>query len=228
MALTPLILAGGRSTRMGSPKHLLRMPDGRPLYQHQLEVLARSCPRTPVIYISLAQDSELDDFLREHATSQLNDTHRTPEQPDVRVVFDLEPNGTEESAGPASGLLAASAAQPDDTWLVVPCDSPFLDAELLERLRREYEPPVTCYRNGKGFCEPLVGIWSPEALARLAEKAKGGKVGPSFVVRELGGKQIGLPAGAERPLADVNTKEEWEEALMLLDATGGTVSGGYI
>lgn len=228
MALTPLILAGGRSTRMGSPKHLLRMPDGRPLYQHQLEVLARSCPRAPVIYISLAQDSELDDLLREHATSQHDDTHRTPEQPDVGVIFDLEPNGTEESAGPASGLLAASAARPDDTWLVVPCDSPFLDTELLERLRREYEPPVTCYQNSKGFCEPLVGVWSPEALARLAEKAKSGTVGPSSVVRELGGKQVGLPDGEERPLTDVNTKEDWEAALMLLDASGGTVSGGYI
>lgn len=228
MTLTPLILAGGRSTRMGSPKHLLRMPDGRPLYQHQAEVLARSCPGNPVIYISLAQDSELDGFLRQHATSQPNDTPTTPGRPAVRVIFDLESNGTEESAGPASGLLAASAAQPDDTWLVVPCDSPFLNAELLERLRREYEPPVTCYRNGEGFCEPLVGIWSPDALARLAEKAKGGAVGPSSVVRELGGKQIGLPGGEERPLADVNTKEEWEAALMLLDPPGGTVSGGYI
>ena len=32
MAFIPVILAGGKSTRMQSPKHLLIMPDGRPLY----------------------------------------------------------------------------------------------------------------------------------------------------------------------------------------------------
>lgn len=228
MAFTPLILAGGRSSRMGSPKHLLRMPDGRPLYQHQIDVLARSCPGTPVIYISLAQDSQLDDFLRERAAPQTNNKSGTLGGPDVKVVFDQDFNDTGESAGPASGFLAAFASRPENTWLVVPCDSPFLNAELLERLRREYAPPVTCYRNNKGFCEPLVGVWSPDALARLAEKARSGKVGPSSVVRELDGKQIELPAGTERPLADVNTKEEWEAALMLLNTSGGTVSGGFI
>ena len=232
MAFTPLILAGGKSTRMRSPKHLLPMPDGRPLYKHQIDVLSRACPKLAAIYISLAQDSLLDNFLCECAEAQPNDEGKTLEHesggPDIKVIFDLDSNESEESAGPASGLLAAFAAQPDNTWLVVPCDSPFLNTELLQRLREEYTPPVTCYRNNKGFCEPLMGIWSPDALARLAEMAEGGRVGPSSVVRELGGKQLELPAEAETPLADVNTKEEWEAALMLLNSSGGTVSGGYI
>ncbi|KAL2108505.1 hypothetical protein VUR80DRAFT_3748 [Thermomyces stellatus] len=230
MAVTPLVLAGGRSTRMQSPKHLLRMPDGRPLYQHQIAILARACPQSPVIYVSLAQDSQLDGFLRERVVAAKFDENETSRDEmacsDVRVIFDLDANETSESSGPASGLLAAFASQPENTWLVIPCDCPFVSVELLEKLRRQYRPPVTCYRNNKGFCEPLVGLWSPDALARLAERAKDGKVGPSSVVRELGGKQIELPAGADRPLADVNTKDEWETALALLNTSGGTVSGG--
>lgn len=217
--LTPLILAGGKSTRMKSPKHLLEMPDRRPLYQHQSEVLAKACPESPVIYMSLAQDSELHEALRTNAEAdRLLEPATTA--PDIELIYDLQPNETSESAGPAAGLLAAFSSHPIATWLVVPCDSPFLNPRVLERLRQEYEPPVTCFRNSEGFCEPLVGIWSSEALGRLAENAARGRAGPSAAVRELGGKQITLPETLERALADVNTKEEWNAALEVLNSTG--------
>ena len=228
MLFAPLILAGGKSTRMKSPKHLLQMPDGRPLYQHQIDILAQAFPECPTIYVSVAQDSELDGFLRERSAANSNVEHTSTRTPDVRVILDLVSSDTNESAGPTTGLLAAFVLQPQTTWLVIPCDAPFLDTRLLKQLRREYTPPVTCYRNSKGFIEPLIGIWNPDALARLAETSKGDKVGPSSIVRELEGKQIELFAGEERPLADVNTKEEWQEALNFMDMPRGMVSGGYI
>ncbi|KAK4148472.1 bifunctional molybdenum cofactor biosynthesis [Chaetomidium leptoderma] len=206
MTLTPLIFAGGKSTRMQSPKHLLQLPDGRPLYQHQIDLLARTLPTTPVIYISLAQDSELDDYLQSLAsttTSKNPTSHATTNleaKPKVKVIHDLTPNQSpeSESAGPAAGLLAAHNAQPDTTWLVIACDYPLLTTTALQQLCRAYHPPVTCFRNRDGYCEPLVGIWSPEALGRLAERvdaaARGGGgcssgrrgVGPSRVVKENG------------------------------------------
>lgn len=221
MAPTPLILAGGKSTRMNSPKHLLHMPDGRPLYQHQVDVLARACPQSPVIYMSLAQDSQLDNFLQDCAAVGPSEKGASPAAagPELRVIFDQDANQTAASAGPAAGLLAAFASDPRATWLTVPCDSPFINAGLLSWLHREYEPPVTCYRNDEGFCEPLIGIWSPEALVRLAQVAKSGKVGPSAVVRKLGGKQIELPVGDGRPLVDVNTREEWDAVFETLRET---------
>lgn len=221
--LTPLILAGGRSTRMKSPKHLLRMPDGRPLYQHQSELLARACPESPVVYMSLAQDSTLDHrHLDTSPEAGKNSTSSASSAtaPKVKIIRDLQPNETNQSAGPAAGLLAALSSNPRATWLVIPCDSPFLDPAALGRLREEYEPPVTCFRNGEGFCEPLIGIWGPEALGRLAENAARGRAGPSAVVRELGGKQIELPGNAGRALVDVNTKEEWDTALGVLNSMG--------
>lgn len=74
---------------------------------------------------------------------------------------------------------------------------------------------LTCYRNSKGFCEPLLAIWSFEALEKLARNVAQGRTGPRFVVDELHGTQIISPE-SEVELFNVNTTKEWEEACNLL------------
>ncbi|KAL2132005.1 hypothetical protein VTI74DRAFT_4311 [Chaetomium olivicolor] len=159
MNFTPLILAGGKSTRMKSPKHLLEMPDGRPLYKHQIDLLAHSCSNSPVIYISLAQDSELDDYLISLPTINSNDNnpsrpsspfrvaaqpnHNTSNNnPQIKILHDLHPNPhLSSSSGPAAGLLAAHRFQPTTTWLVLACDYPFVTPAAIQHLCREYQLP---------------------------------------------------------------------------------------
>ncbi|KAK4243680.1 bifunctional molybdenum cofactor biosynthesis [Corynascus novoguineensis] len=185
MSFTPLILAGGRSSRMGSPKHLLSTPDGRPLYQHQIDLLPQVCPYAPTIYISLAQDSQLDDYLR--TLPSVTDASPDPDPvlcktphirkvtpPAITIIHDLDANTSSvTSAGPAAGLLAAHRADPARTWLVIACDYPLLTQRALERLCAKYRPPVTCFRNADGFCEPLLGVWGPDGLAELERRVKG-------------------------------------------------------
>lgn len=277
--LRPLLLAGGRSTRMGSPKHLLPMPDGRPLYQHLAEELQAACPECPVVHVSLAYYSPLDARLRFALVSsladdgdgdgdgdssssdsegissggggllqaQLDDYARAPSpsgaKPVLQVLLDGDGGGgwevggcdgelsptveRKEAGGPAAGLLAAHKAAPDAAWLVMACDSPFVTADVLGRLRREHlggrngcsdsetEPAVTCFRGADGFAEPLVGIWTPEALARLAASAEAGESGSGsldVVLEELGGAVVALepPVGGIR---NVKTREDWDCAL---------------
>lgn len=59
----PLLLMGGKSTRMGEPKHLLVTPSGKTMLQHSFEILNELCPASKV-YISLAQETPIDPFLR--------------------------------------------------------------------------------------------------------------------------------------------------------------------
>jgi molybdopterin-guanine dinucleotide biosynthesis protein A len=211
--MNPLILAGGKSTRMGSPKHLLPMPDRRPLYQHQIDLLHKSCPEARTIYISLAHDSELDGFL--HQASRQSQS-LTPEGPKIEMIIDKETSQSEESKGPASGILAAFQHDPDATWLVVACDYPCITTSALNQLKTEYKPPVTCFRNLEGFCEPLLGIWSPQAIRHLKENCEKGKLSPSKAIKELDGLVI-LPHGdADVVLRNVNNREEWEDALKSL------------
>lgn len=193
----PLILAGGKSTRMGTPKHLLRLPDRTPLYQHQINILREIYPAPVTIYISLAKESTLDAFL-------LN-----PPDEGLEIIFDEESNDTAQSGGPSQGLLSAFASDPTATWLVLAVDYPLMDTRGIAQLRDAYEPPVTCFRNGEGFCEPLVGIWSPDALRVLQEK--GPRSGPTSVVKELNGRQIELKPEDKHILTNVNSWPEWVE-----------------
>jgi molybdopterin-guanine dinucleotide biosynthesis protein A len=195
---------------MGRPKHLLLMPDGRPLYQHQIDLLHRSCAEAGTIYMSLAQDSELDQFLQQASQQPQSITH---EGPNIEIIIDTETSQSEESKGPAAGILAAFQHDPEATWLVVACDFPCITTSALDQLKSEYKPPVTCFRNPEGFCEPLLGIWSPEAIRHLKRNCEKGKLSPSKAVKELGGLVI-LPDGdADVVLKNVNTREEWESAV---------------
>ncbi|KAF6520657.1 hypothetical protein HZS61_014915 [Fusarium oxysporum f. sp. conglutinans] len=210
--MKPLILAGGKSTRMGFPKHLLTMPDGRPLYQHQIEVLRKACPEAETVYISLAQDSEMDELLQNASKVSYE---ATPGENSIEIILDLESSQGYGSKGPATGILAAYDSDPEATWLVVACDYPCITPSALQELQSRYKPPVTCFKNHEGFCEPLLGIWSPEAISHLKENCKAGKFSPSKAVRELDGHTY-LPEDSEALLRNVNIKSEWEDAMRSL------------
>lgn len=210
--IKPLILAGGKSTRMGSPKHLLPMPNGRALYQHQIEVLRKACPEAETVYISLDQDSEIDDLLQNASKASYE---ATPGENSMEIILDLESSQVDQSKGPAAGLLAAYESDSEATWLVLACDYPCITPSALQELQERYKPPVTCFKNHEGFCEPLLGIWSPEAIIHLKENCKAGKLSPSKAVSELGGCTY-LPNDSEALLRNVNIRSEWEDALRSL------------
>ena len=64
----------------------------------------------------------------------------------------------------------------------------------------------------KVFCEPLLAVWSPEALEKLAGNVKQGLTGPRFVLDQLSDARIINPE-SEVELFNVNTVEEWEKAV---------------
>ena len=63
-----------------------------------------------------------------------------------------------EDIGPIAGIAAAQAAHPQAAWLVLACDLPFVDDDVLARLiaARRAGQPVTAYRStSDGLPEPL-------------------------------------------------------------------------
>ncbi|KAH7018596.1 MobA-like NTP transferase domain-containing protein [Microdochium trichocladiopsis] len=210
-----VVLAGGRSTRMGLPKHLLKLPDGCPLYKFHFELIQEACPTISRIYISLASDSHMDEELRNtvcnpHITSAAG--------LEFGVLWDEESplddqKEVKESGGPAKGLLAAWRLRPRETWLVVACDYPRLTADAIQYLFTVYVPPVTYFRNSAYFSEPLISIWSPQALERLARNVEAGMGGPSRTIKELGGTMLDVPTG-EDWLYNVNRKEDWDKVFV--------------
>ncbi|MBU0516265.1 MAG: molybdenum cofactor guanylyltransferase [Proteobacteria bacterium] len=103
-----VILAGGRSKRMGRPKARLMM-DGQTLIQRVIDRLGRVCPELIVVTDRPASFADLP----------------------LAVVADLVPN-----LGPLGGLFTAATLWPDRALLAAGCDAPFLEPDLLEALVR--------------------------------------------------------------------------------------------
>ncbi|KAG9499541.1 hypothetical protein J7337_007997 [Fusarium musae] len=137
------------------------------------------------------------------------------EENSIEIILDLELSQGHESNGSATDLIAAYESDPEATWLLVACDYPSITADALQDLRSCYKPPVTCFQNQQGFCEPLLGIWSPEAISHVKENYRAGKPSFSKAVRELDGYTY-LLEESEALLRNVNVKSEWEDALRSL------------
>jgi molybdopterin-guanine dinucleotide biosynthesis protein A len=109
--ITGVILAGGRGSRMGGIDKGLQDLNGRPLVQWVLDRLA---PQVHTVLISANRN------LTRYAEFGY------PVLPD-------SPSGT-QGTGPLAGLHAALTAATTPLVAAAPCDSPFLPADLVERL----------------------------------------------------------------------------------------------
>ncbi len=131
---TPLwgcVLIGGKSSRMGTPKHLIKDERGVTWLERTVEVLQGVTED-----IVLSGQGEVPESLQ-HLT-------RLPDIPDV--------------AGPMTGILAATRWQPTHSWLLLACDMPCVQNDALEWLLDQRTPGrwATVPRQRKGgFTEPL-------------------------------------------------------------------------
>lgn len=188
-----LVLAGGRSTRMGTDKAALVHPDGRPLARRTLDLLEEAGCGT--IVLSLRHDQELPPGI--------------PECPNVRVVRD--PAGGSE--GPLAGILAAMRSAPEADWLVLACDLPRLDVETLEHLVASRNPGkmFLSYRSEfDGLPEPLCAFYAAGALPILEQAQAHGIRCPRKVLIQQNCRL--LEPVTPRALDNANTPGDWETA----------------
>jgi molybdenum cofactor guanylyltransferase len=109
MKVTGIVLAGGKGTRMGSVDKGLQLLRGKPMVEW---VLQRLEPQVADLLINANQN--LDKYAKYG--------HRVV--PDEIAGF----------AGPLAGLHAGLKAAREPLVVTVPCDSPFLPADLVARL----------------------------------------------------------------------------------------------
>jgi molybdenum cofactor guanylyltransferase len=109
--ITGVVLAGGRGSRMGYVDKGLQDFRGKPMVAHVLERLA---PQVDEVLINANQNIE------------------QYEKFGYRVISDE----IEGFAGPLAGFERGLANAAHDLVVTVPCDSPFLPADLVARLLR--------------------------------------------------------------------------------------------
>ena len=181
--LLGLVLAGGRSSRMGSDKAAIRYGE-----QTQLErAIGLVSQFTQQTFVSVRPDQAADPLRKKFA--QIVDGG------------DVE--------GPAAGIRAAQLARPDAAWLVVACDLPHLGAITLQHLiaHRDAAKVATAYRSSHdGLPEPLCAIYEPAAGAALqAFLATGRNCPRKFLINS---DTLLLSQPDPEALENVNTPDE--------------------
>lgn len=183
-----LVLAGGRSTRMGKDKAALSF-QGASQLQRAMALLA---PHVERAFVSVRAD-------------QRDDTVRAGYEQIVDTRDDL---------GPTAGLLAAQQRYPHVAWLTLACDLPLLDEATLTQLLRERAPEreATAFRSSHdGLPEPLCAVYEPSSRASLAAYVARGKSCPRKFLIGADTRLIDQPN--PRALDNANTPEEYGAAM---------------
>jgi len=108
-AITGIVLAGGQGRRMGGVDKGLVPLDGRPLAAH---VVSRLAPQVGALLINANQNAERY----------------------AAFGYPVVSDAVGGFAGPLAGLHAGMTAAATPLVVTVPCDSPFLPADLVARL----------------------------------------------------------------------------------------------
>lgn len=183
--LNGLVLAGGKSQRMGKDKGLLDY-HGQPQRLHMADLLSQFCEKT---YLSC----------RPEQVKEMDGDY--PALPD-----------TFTGLGPMGAILSAFRKEPDAAWLVVACDLPLLDQNTLDFLiqnRNSSEMATSFLSPVIGFPEPLICIWEPRAYPILLNFLSQGYPCPRKALINSSIELLNVPDA--NALRNVNTPEELAE-----------------
>ena len=183
-----LVLAGGRSTRMGQDKAALE-------YHGQVQLERAFALLEPLVaraFVSVRADQTSDP---------------------LRAKFPQIVDQGEHS-GPAAGITAAHLAHPQAAWLVLACDLPWLDIATVQHLiaRRDPSRVATAFKSSHdGLPEPLCAIYEPAAAAGLQELLAAGRNCPRKFLTNSDTLLLDQPN--VKALDNVNTPQERAAAL---------------
>lgn len=180
-----VILAGGKSSRMGKDKSLL-LVDGIPMIQHIYSQLA---PCFKEILIA-TNNGKLFEFMN------------------IKIV-----NDHESCRGPLAGILAGLEASKYDINFMVACDIPYIDIKTVDLMIHEVEDydgviPIT---NG-GYMEPMFAIYRKNMLPAVRKTLRSGenKILKVFPYCKI--KYINL--GKANWLRNLNTENDYKNYIL--------------
>ena len=190
-----LVLAGGRSRRMGRDKAGM-VYAGQTQMERTLDLVGGSCP---TVFVSLREDQAVPKEANSYGVEVIRDQFG--------------------DIGPLGGILSAIESVRGKSWLVVPVDLPFLDSSTLNYLvtNRDSRKPFTAFRNPRdGLPEPLCAIYEDHSAAVLRKFWKErGTLSPRRILIQSNPHLLDLPES--RVLDSVNTPQAYRRTLEMME-----------
>ena len=182
--ISGFILAGGRSSRMGTDKALLTFQE-KPLLKHMINLIEPLCD---IVVIS-GQNSGYSSF-------------------GVEIVPDLF-----TQCGPIAGIYSSLKHSVSDWNLLVSVDVPFVNEELLQYLiseAGEYDCIVPRHRMG---VEPLIGLYRRRILPVVEEMIKHGDYKITKLLSQLNTRYLDCNSLVDkypRLFTNINRPEDYQ------------------
>ncbi len=199
---TAIVLAGGKSSRMGRNKALIDI-FGEPLVTRVAEKIS---PLFESLIIVANED--LGAVL-----------------PGVTVARDIYPG-----QGPLGGIHAGLAASQNEENFVIACDMPFPSVAVIERIRVLRGTADVCLPETEKGLEPLCAVYSKSCLPHIerALRADRRRVTDFFgevEVRIVKREELEGLEGVDLAFLNVNTKEDLDMALQMATAVSASEGG---
>lgn len=184
-AITGVVLAGGRATRMGGVDKGLQLLNGRPLWRHVADSLE---PQVGRLVISANRNLE---YWHTSGYAVYRDTQA-------------------DFPGPLAGMLAIMQ-QVDSPWFVFcPCDTPFIPSFLVERfLQQKASAPVVWVHDGERD-HPAVALVHRQIIPELEAYLAHGERRVMVFMRQMGGRPVNF-SDVKTAFINVNTLEDLQQ-----------------
>ncbi|HEN5371357.1 TPA: molybdenum cofactor guanylyltransferase MobA [Klebsiella pneumoniae] len=189
-AITGVVLAGGRATRMGGIDKGLQALNGRPLWRHVAEALA---PQVDELVISANRHLE---------------QWRASGYP---VFRDIQ----EGYQGPLAGMLAVMQQVASPWFVFCPCDTPFIPSFLVERfIQQRGDAPVVWAHDGERD-HPAVALVHRQIIPELEAYLAHGERRVMVFMRQMGGRPVNF-SDVKTAFINVNTLENLQQMQELI------------
>ena len=178
--ITGIILAGGKSSRMGSDKGLL-MLHGKPFIQHIIDALQVFV--SEILIVSNNTHYDLFGYKR---------------------IEDVIAN-----AGPLAGVYSGLNASRTTYSLVLSCDIPLISPTILKKLIAETDDISQIVQvQSQSKTMPLIALYKDSCKDSFLQLLKIGERRLQFAVNQCQVKTISLDTEDEKNTLNVNTPEE--------------------
>lgn len=187
MAYTGIILAGGKSLRMGQDKGLVLL-NSKPLITYAIEALKPLV--SEILIVANTQGYHSFGF---------------------KVYTDLKPD-----CGPLGGILTGLSHSQTDWNFVLSCDTPFVSTELFAHLQSKAGSEKAILPLHKGQLEPLVGLYHKSCLKTFSDLIDQRELKMRYAVRQLSRLEVTIDENNalynQRLFNNINTPEALKQA----------------